>query len=164
MIMIQTKNVMYRDLNNLYGWASYQLMVSNEEKTSTDLMKNSKKIMIKTVTNHISAKLVFSIPRSYLSYPHYMLFKPEWMKIEKYETPVPKLYNKTYFLIRNKALKESMNHGTNSTYVNRNDSSSWAKAIWRLIYETESNDLEKTFFKLINNIVFGMNMKNMKNT
>ena len=69
MIMIQTKNVMHRDLNNLYGWASYQLMVSNGEKTSTDLMKNSKKIMMKTVTNHISAKLVFSIPRSYLSYP-----------------------------------------------------------------------------------------------
>lgn len=51
------------------------------------------------------------------------------MKIEKYEKPVPKLYNKKDFLIRNKALKESMNHGTNSTYVNRNDSSSWAKAI-----------------------------------
>ena len=97
-----------------------------------------------------------------------LLFLPERMKIEKVEKLVSNLHDKTEHFIRIRNLKQVLNHGLILKSIQRVikfNQNAWLKPYidmnTKLRKEAENN-LEKDFFKLINNPVFGKTIDNAR--
>ena len=97
-----------------------------------------------------------------------LLFLPERMKIEKVEKLVSNLRDKTEHFIRIRNLKQVLNHGLILKSIQRVinfNQNAWLKPYidmnTKLRKEAENN-LEKDFFKLINNPVFGKTIDNAR--
>ena len=97
-----------------------------------------------------------------------LLFLPERMKIEKVEKLVSNLHDKTEHFIRIRNLKQVLNHGLILESIQRVikfNQNAWLKPYidmnTKLRKEAENN-LEKDFFKLINNPVFGKTIDNAR--
>ena len=97
-----------------------------------------------------------------------LLFLPERMKIEKVEKLVSNLHDKTEHFIRIRNLKQVLNHGLILKSIQRVikfNQNAWLKPYidmnTKLRKEAENN-LEKDFFKLINNPIFGKTIDNVR--
>ena len=95
-------------------------------------------------------------------------FLPERKKIEKCNKLVRNIHDKENYVIQIQALKQALNHGLILKKVHK--VIQFNKKTWLKPYidmntklRTESkNDLEKYFFKLMNNAVFGKTMENVR--
>ena len=91
------------------------------------------------------------------------------MNIEQVEKLVANLHDKTEYVIQIRSLKQVLNHGLVLKKVHRRIKSN--QNAWLKTYINTNADLrkkrkkrfsKKTFFKLINNVVFGKPMKNVR--
>ena len=98
-----------------------------------------------------------------------LAFLPERMKINKCTKLTCTIQNKENYVIHIRALKQAINHGLKLTNVHRIiqfDQEAWLKPYIDMNTELRKdakNDLEKDFFKLMNNSVFRKIMENVRN-
>ena len=97
-----------------------------------------------------------------------MPFLPERMKIDKTQKLVCNLQDKKKYVVHISILKQALNHGLKLKKVNRViefNQKAWLKKYFDMNTELRkkaSNDIEKDFFKLMNNAVFGKTMENVR--
>ena len=90
------------------------------------------------------------------------------MKLGKMEKFVTNLHDKTGYVIHIKNLKQALNYGLIWKKVHRVirfNQKDWLKPCIDMnteLRQKANSNLEKYFFKLINNAVFGKTMKNMR--
>ena len=91
------------------------------------------------------------------------------MKINKSTKLVCNIHNKENYVVHIRALKQALNHGLKLTNVHRIiqfDQEAWLKPYIDMntdLWKDAKNDFEKDFFKLMNNLVFGKTMENVRN-
>ena len=95
-------------------------------------------------------------------------FLPKRMKIDKCEKLVCNLRNKKKYVVHVRSLKQALNHGLKLKKVRRIiefNQESWLKPYIDMnteLRKIEKNDFEKDFFKLMNSVVFGKTMENVR--
>ena len=95
-------------------------------------------------------------------------FLPERTKIEKVEKLVANLHDKTEYVIHIRNLKEALNHGLVLKKVHKGikfNQNAWLKPYINMNTDLRiktKNDFEKHFFKLMNTLVFGKTMGNVR--
>ena len=90
------------------------------------------------------------------------------MKINGVEKLVPNLYYKRKYVIHIRALKQAMNHGLVLERICR--AIEFKQLAWMREYidfntklrTAAKSDFEKDFYKLMNNLVFGKTMENIR--
>ena len=95
-------------------------------------------------------------------------FLPEGMKINKCYKFVCNLYDKNNYVIRIRSLKQALDHGLilkKELKVIQFNQETWLKEYISMntkLRTEAKNDFEKDFFKLMNNLVFGKTMNNVR--
>ena len=95
-------------------------------------------------------------------------FLPERIKIRKSRNLVCSIEDKEKYVIHIRALKQALNKGMNLKKVHRVikfDQKAWIKSYIDMntkLRKDAKNGLEKDFFKIMNNYVFGRTMENVK--
>ena len=95
-------------------------------------------------------------------------FLPERMKIEKVEKLVANLHDKTEYVIHIRNLKQALNHGLILKKVHRVIKFNQKPGLKPYIdmntklRQKPKNNFQKDFFKLINNVVFGKIVENVR--
>ena len=95
-------------------------------------------------------------------------FLPKRMKIYKCKKLVCNLRNKKKYVVHIRSLKQVRNHGLKLKKVHRIiefNQEAWLKPYIDMnteLRKIKKNDLEKDFFKLMNNAVFGKAMENVR--
>ena len=163
----ESSYLQYLDANNLYGWAMSQPLPTGGFKW-TDVNPNE---ISKSATRTDKGYLLevdVSYPKE-LHNPHNDLpFMCERMEINGVEKLVPNLRDKKSYVIHIQALNQALQHGLRPDRIHRAiefDQSPWLKTY--IDFNTQlgtaaTNDFEKHFFKLMNNLVFGKPMENIR--
>ena len=95
-------------------------------------------------------------------------FLPERMKNEKVEKLVANSNDKTAYLVHIRNLKQALNYGLFFKKIHRVikfNQNAWLKPYIDMntdLRKQEKNDFEIYFFKLMNNLVFGKTMENVR--
>ena len=95
-------------------------------------------------------------------------FLPKKMKIDKCKKLVCDLRNKKKYVVHIKSLKQALNHGLKLKRVHRIiefSQKAWLKPYIDMNTELRKlakDDFEKDLFKLMNNVVFGKTMENIR--
>ena len=111
------------------------------------------------------SKLMFSILKNYTND---LLFLPERLKIEKVDKFVVNLHDKTEYVLHIRNLIQALNHGLVLKKVQREikfNQNDWLKPYIDMNADLRKRakiDFEKDFFKLMNSVVFGKTMKNLR--
>ena len=160
--------------NNLYGWAmSQKLPVRNFKWIEKgDISKFDEKF-INNYDENSDIGYIFEVDVEYtenIRMLHSDLpFLPERMKISKCTKLVCNIQNKENYVVHIRALKQALNHGLKLTKVHRIiqfDQEAWLKPYIDMntdLRKHAKNDSEKDFFRLMNNLVFGKTMENVRN-
>ena len=96
-------------------------------------------------------------------------FLPKRKKIGKREKLIADMKDKEKYVFRISALKQALNHGLKLKRVHRViqfNQETWMKSCIDMNTELRKrakNDFEKSFFKLMNNSVFGKTIQNVRN-
>lgn len=141
-------------------------MVSDEEKTSLCLMKNSYKTMIKKVTKDISLECTKKLHKLYSN----VLVLPKRMKIDKCEKVVCNLYNQQNYVINHRHIRLEADNGSwvktkNVRMVIEFNQEAWLKSYIDMntaLRTKAKNCFQQDFFKVTNNSVFGKTIENVK--
>ena len=97
-----------------------------------------------------------------------LLFLPERMQIKQIENFVPNLHEKTEYVIHIRNLKHALNHRLvlrKFNRVNIFNQNTWLNPYIDMnanLRKKEKSNFEKYFFNLMNSIVFGKIMENVK--
>ena len=160
--------------NNLYGWAmSQKLPVRNFKWIEKgDISKFDEKF-INNYDENSDIGYIFEVDVEHtenIRMLHSDLpFLPERMKISKCTKLVCNIQNKENYVVHIRALKQALNHGLKLTKVHRIiqfDQEAWLKPYIDMntdLRKHAKNDSEKDFFRLMNNLVFGKTMENVRN-
>ena len=95
-------------------------------------------------------------------------FLPERMKIDKCNKLVCNVFNKTKYVVHINSLKKWLNHGLKFKKIHRViefNQKEWLKRYIDIDTELRKeakNDFENDLFKLMNNLVFGKTMENIR--
>ena len=169
---IVSSYLMYLDANNLYGWAMCKKLLIDDFKQADDLSKYSENF-IKNYDENSDQGYILEVDIEYpkrLWVLHKDLpFLPERKKLENVEKLVTCIEDKENHIIHIDALKQALNHGL--VFKNVHRVIEFKQEAWLKPYidmntklRTEAkNDFEKDFFKLMNNLVFGKTMENVRN-
>ena len=96
------------------------------------------------------------------------LILPKRMKIENVEKLVAKLHDNEEYFIHIRTLKQALNHGLVLKKVHRTinfKQNTWLKPYIAMnigLRKKAKSDIEKDFFKLMNNAVFGKALENVR--
>ena len=176
----ESSYIQYLDANNLYGWAMSQKLPVNDFKWKKNMSKFTKEL-IKNYDEDSDKGYILEVNVGYGKaesrgrYPENLHdlhsdlpFLPERMKINKCAKLVCNLYDKENYVIHIRSLKQALNHGLILKKVHRVIQSSqeaWLKSYIDMNTELRKNAknvFEKDFFKLMNNVVFGKTMENVR--
>ena len=111
---------------------------------------------------------MLNILKNYVDLHNDLLFLLERMKTEKVEKLVANLRDKTEYVIHIRNLKQALNHRLVLKKVDRVikfNQNAWLKPYIDMntdLRKKAKNGIEKDFFKLINNAVFGKTMENVR--
>ena len=158
-----SKYIAYLDANNLYGWAKSKSLPTHGFKW----MKESE---LETWELH---SCILEVDLEYLKSLHdlhndYPL-APEHIRINKVDKLIPNLRDKDKYILHYENLKQYLSLGLKLTHIHRGikfEESQWLKRYIALNTDLKTaakNDFEKDFFNLMNNLVFGKTMENIRN-
>ena len=162
-----TNYLQYLDANNLYGWAMSQPLPTGGFKW-VDVNPNK----ISELATRTDKGYILEVDVSYsheLHNPHNDLpFMCERMEINGVEKLVNNLRDKKNYIIHIQRFNQALQHGLRLDRIHQAielDQSPWLKTY--IDFNTQlrtaaTNDLEKDFFKLMNNLVFGKAMENKR--
>ena len=163
----ESSYLQYLDANNLYGWAMSQPLPTGGFKW-TDVNPNKISELATQTDKGYVLEVNVSYPKE-LHNPHNDLpFMCERMEINGVEKLVPNLRDKKNYVIHIQALNQALQHGLRLDRIHRAiefDQSPWLQTY--IDFNTQlrtaaTNDFEKDFFKLMNNLVFGKMMENIR--
>ena len=159
------------DANNLYGQVISQKRpvngfewVKKLSKFDEPFIKNYDEKSDKGYFLEVDVKYLKNLFSLHTELP----FLPERKKIEKCNKLVCDFHDKKNYVIYTKALKQPLNHGLILKKVHRViqfNQKAWLKPYIDMntkLRAEAKNDLEKDFFKLMNNAVFRKTMENVK--
>ena len=168
----QSSYIQYLDANNLYGAAMSEKLPINGFKWVNDISRIDKKFVKSYDKKNSDKGYILEVDVDYLSKLHKlhgdMPFLPERMKIDKTQKLVCNLHDKKKYAVHISILKQALDHGLKLKNVHRVikfNQEAWLKKYIDMNTELRkkaSNDLEKDFFKLMNNAVFGKTMENVR--
>ena len=104
----------------------------------------------------------------YIDKLHDLPFLPERMIVEKVKKLIANSHDKTEYVIHIRNLKQALNHGLVFKKVHKVikfNQNAWLKQYIDMntdLRKKAKNDFEKDFFKLMNNVVFGKTMENVR--
>ena len=166
----ESSYIQYLDANNLYGWAMFKKIPVNKFK-----WLNSNKINKEFIKNYNENNKKGYILEVDVKYPKKLLnlhsdlpFFPERMEINRRKKLVCNLYNKKKYVVQVNSLKQALNHGLKLKKIHRViefNQKAWLKPYIEMNTELRKlakNDFEKDLFKLMNNLVFGKTMENIR--
>ena len=170
---IESSYLTYLDANNLYGWAMSPKLPVNGFIWYNDYLSDFHEDFIKNYVENSDAEGYF--PEVDIAYPKELWsshkerpFLPERIKIRKSRKLVCSIEDKEKYVIHIRALKQALNKWMNLKKVHRVikfQQKAWLKSYIDMntkLRKDAKNGLEKDFFKLMNNYVFGKTMKNVR--
>ena len=168
----ESSYIQYLDASNLYGAAMSEKLPINGFKWVNDISGRNKKF-VKSYDKKDSDKgYILEVDVDYPSKLHKLHsdtpFLPEKMKIDKTQKLVCDLRDKKKYVVHISILKQALNHGLKFKKVHRViefNQEAWLKKYIDMNTELRkkaSNDFEKNFFNLMNIVVFGKTMENVR--
>ena len=167
----ESSYIQYLDENNLYGWAMLEKLPVGGFKWIKDVSKIEEDF-IKNYDENGDIGQFLKLDVKYLKELHDLhsdlLFLPERMETGKCKKLVCNLYDKKNYVVHIRSLKQALNHGLIFKKVHKVIQfyqEAWLKPYIDMnteLRKNAKNDLEKNFFKLMNNAVFGKTMENVR--
>ena len=168
---IESSYLTYLDANNLYGWAMSQKLPVNGFKWENDLSRFNENF-IKNYNENSDVGYFLEVdieyPKQLWSSHKDLPFLPERKKLEKVEKLVCSIEDKEKYVMHIRALKQALNNGLKLKKVhrvNKFQQKAWLKSYIDMnakLRKESKNELEKDFFKLMNNSVFRETMENVR--
>ena len=166
----ESSYIQYLDANNLYGWAmSKKLPVNGCKWTDNNIINEE---FLKNYNENDKKGYILKVDVKYLKKSHHLhsdlLFLPERMEINKCKKLVCYLYDKKKYAVHINSLKQALNHGLKLKKIHRIiefNQEAWLKPYIDMNTEFRKlarNDFEKDLFRLMNNLVFGKTMENIR--
>ena len=165
----ESSYIQYLDANNLYGWAMSQKLPVNDFKWINDVTEIDEEF-IKNYDEDSDKGYILEVdvkyPRKLHDLHSDLPFLPKRMKIDKCKKLVCNLRNKKKYVVHIRSLKQALNHGLKLKKIHRIiefNQEAWLKPYIDMNTELRKiakNDIEKDFFKLMNNAVFGKTIEN----
>ena len=163
----ESSYLQYLDANNLYGWAMSQPLPTGGFKWVDVNPNEISELATRTDKGYI-LEVDVSYPKDLHDSHNDLPFMCERMEINGVEKLVPNLRDKKNYVIHIQALNQALQHGLRLDRIHRViefDQSPWLKTY--IDFNTQlrtaaPNDFEKDFFKLMNNLVFGKTMENIR--
>ena len=166
----ESSYIQYLDAYNLYGWAMSKKLPVNGFKWTDNNMIN--KEFIKSYNENDKKGYILEVDVKYPKKLHDLHsdlpFLPERMEINKCKKLVCNLYDKNKYVVHINSLKQALNHGLKLKKIYRIiefNQEAWLKPYIDMNTELRKlvkNDFEKDLFKLMNNLVFGKTMENIR--
>ena len=162
-----TKYLQYLDANNLYGWAMSQPLPTGGFRW-VDVSPDEIDELVSHKDHGYLPEVDVAYPRELHDYHNDLPFMCGRMKINGVEKLVPNLYYKKRYVIHIRALKQALDHGLVLEKIHRViefKQSAWMKEY--IDFNTKlrtavKNDVEKDFYNLMSNSVFGKTMENIR--
>ena len=162
----ESSYLQYVDANNLYGWMMSQPLPTGGFRWVNVELNEIDELARRTGKGYL-LEIDVSYPRDLHDSHNDLPFMCEKMKIGGVEKMVLNLHNKRNYVIHIQALDQALKHGLILECIHRAieyDQSAWMKPY--IDFNTQlrtkvTNDFEKDFFKLMNNMVFGKTMENI---
>ena len=168
----ESSYIQYLDANNLYGAAMSEKLAINGFKWMNDISGINEKFVKSYDKKNSGKSYILEVDVDYPSKLHKlhsdMTFLPERMKIDKTQKLVCNLRDKKKYVVHISILKQALDHGLKLKKVHREiefNQEAWLKKYIDMNTELRkkaSSDFEKDFFKLMNNVVFGKTMENVR--
>ena len=163
----ESSYLQYLDANNLYGWAMSQPLPTVGFKWVDVNPNEISELATRTDKGYI-LEVDVSYPKELQNSHNDLPFMCEKMEINGEEKLVPNLRDKKNYVIHIQALNQALQHGLRLDRIHRAiefDQSPFLKTY--IDFNTQlrtaaTNDFEKDFFKLMNNLVFGKTMENIR--
>ena len=163
----ESSYLQYLDANNLYGWAMSQPLPTVGFKWVDVNPNEISELATRTDKGYI-LEVDVSYPKELQNSHNDLPFMCEKMEINGEEKLVPNLRDKKNYIIHIQALNQALQHGLRLDRIHRAiefDQSPFLKTY--IDFNTQlrtaaTNDFEKDFFKLMNNLVFGKTMENIR--
>ena len=161
----------YLDANNLYGWGMEQNFPVGSFKWVSDVSRIDEDFIKDCDENSdigYFLKVNIEYPKELHDSHSDLPFLFERMKINKCSKLVCNLYDKKNYVAHIRALKQALMRGLKLKTVHKVlqfDKKPWLKPYIEMnteLREKAKNDFEKDFFKLMNNVVFGKSMENVR--
>ena len=167
----ESSYIQYLDANNLYGWAMSQKLPVNGFKWIKNVTEMDEKF-IKNYDEDSDKGYIFEVdvkyPRRLHDLHSDLPFLHKKMKIYKRKKLVCNLRNKKKYVVYIRSLNQALNYGLKLKKVHRIiefNQEPWLKPYIDInteLRKVAKNDFEKDFFKLMNNVVFGKTMENVR--
>ena len=167
----ESSYIQYLDANILYGWAMSQKLpvngfkwVKDTSRINEEFIKNYNKNNNKGYILEVDAKYPKKLHDMHCALP----FLPKRMKIDKCKKLVCNLLNKNKYVVHIKSLKQALNQGLKFKKIHRTiefNQEAWLKPYIDVNMELRKlakDDFEKDLFKLMDNVVFGKTMENIR--
>ena len=163
----ESNYLQYLDANNLYGWAMSQPLPTGGFKW-VDVNHNEISELATRTDKGYLLEVHVSYPKELRNQHNDLPFMCERMEINGIEKLVSNLRDKENYVIHIQALNQVLQHGLRLDRIHRAiefDQSPLLKT--HIDFNTQlrtaaTNDFEKDFFKLMNNLVFGKTMENIR--
>ena len=167
----ESSYIQYLDANNLYGMAMSEKLPIKGFKWMVDISGIDENF-VKSYNKDSGKGYVLKIGGDYtceLQILHCDLpFLPEKMVVNNTKKLICNLQDKKDYVVHINVLKQALDHGLKLMKVHQViefDQEAWLKEY--INFNTElrkkaTNDFEKDFFKLMNNVVFGKTMENAR--
>ena len=166
------------DANNLYGWAMSQPLPTGEFKwVDIENLKGGARELKRTIDMMVRnsncgvgylLEVDVKYPRELHDLHNDLPFMCEKIRDSGAEKLVPNLHDKKKYVIHVKALKQELDHGLVLERIHR--VIQFKQSVWMKEYVdfntrlrmVAKNDFDKNFYKLMNNLVFGKTMENIR--
>ena len=165
----ESSYIQYLDANNLYGWAmSKRLQVNgfkwaDNDKISEEFIKNYNEIDKKGYIFEVDVKY----PKKLHELHSDLSFLPKRMEIKKCKKLVCNLYNKKKYVVHINSLKQAFKSWVKVRIhrIIEFNQEAWLKPYIDMntaLRKLARNDFEEDLSKLMNNLVFGKTMENIR--
>ena len=165
----ESSYLQYLDRNNLYSWAMSQPLPTGGFKWVNVNPNEISELATRTDKGYLLEVDVSYSKELHNPNPHNDLpFMCERMEINGVEKLVTNLRDKKNYVIHIQALNQALQHGLRLDRIHRTiefDQSLWLKTYIDFnthLRRAATNDFEKDFFKLMNNLVFRKTMENIR--